>query len=117
MNTLPKILRHIDPNRIKNLLVEAVDQYSPSFAEIPAMRVFAEALDEAGIPYYRQSVPSPLSNSNRGNLVVGLGPTDDIALLWVGHLDTIELWHDEGHQARIAGDALYGLGAADMKGG
>ncbi len=91
-----------------------MDQYSPSYAEEPAMSVFAERLAEAGIPFQRQPVPDRQDASSHGNLVVSLGP-EPVELLWVGHVDTVG-FSDEDQDTLLDGDTLYGLGTADMKG-
>lgn len=106
----------IDRERVAALLVEAINHYSPTFAEAPVTRVFAAALQRAGIRYQLQPVPGAPVNDSRANLIVRLGP-EPPAFLLVGHVDTIELWHEESYNARIEGDSVYGLGAADMKGG
>ena len=56
---LESILACIDDERVVELLTEAVAQYSPSFAEEPAMEVFAAQLAQAGISYLRQPVETP----------------------------------------------------------
>lgn len=98
------------------MLVEAVNHYSPSFTEAPAINVFTEALNHANITYSLQPVPLTSDDDSRANLLIHLGP-DPPALLLVGHVDTIELWHNGDYGTRIEGDSLYGLGACDMKGG
>ena len=40
------ILDHIDDDQVVQLLSDAVEQYSPSYAEEPAMQIFAERLSE-----------------------------------------------------------------------
>jgi acetylornithine deacetylase len=115
-DALDRVLRHLNRDRLDALVVEAVEEYSPSFSEVPVTGVFASALDRGRVPYHRQAVPGPYEDEERGNLVVELGP-DPAALLWVGHVDTIPLQHYEPRSSRREGDLLYGLGAADMKGG
>jgi acetylornithine deacetylase len=116
MDDLDKVLARIDGGRLADLLVDAVDHYSPTFAEVPALRVFAAALERADLSFRRQPVPCGTGDLRRANLILTLGP-DPVALLWVGHVDTVSLWHDGGHAARRAGDVIHGLGTADMKGG
>jgi hypothetical protein len=41
---LEAILDRIDPERVNELLTDAVEQYSPSYAEEPVMEVFAARL-------------------------------------------------------------------------
>ncbi len=110
------VIDKINRDRITNLLVDAVNSYSPTFAETQAIHDFAAALGQAGITYSFQPVPWASGDDERANLLVHLGPAP-LALLLVGHVDTVELWHEGEHGARMAGDNLYGLGAADMKGG
>ena len=114
MSELTEILAKIDDERLSELLVDSVDQYSPSYAEEPAMDIFADALSKAGIPFQRQPVIERQDPSSRGNLVITLGP-QPVELLWVGHVDTVP-FSDEDQDTRIEGDTLYGLGTADMKG-
>jgi len=96
--------------------VEAINHYSPTFAEAPVTRVFVSALERAGVRYRLQPLPGAPVNGSRANLVIRVGP-EPPAFLLVGHVDTIELWHEESYNARTEGDLVYGLGAADMKGG
>lgn len=114
MPALSAIWAEIDADRLTELLVRAVDRYSPSYAEEPAMRVFARALGDAGIPYARQRVAGPRAGE-RANLLVEIGP-EPAQLLWVGHVDTIPYLDEEAQATRREGDLLYGLGTADMKG-
>ncbi len=139
---LESVLRHMNVDRLDALLMDAVRRYSPSLAEEPATEVFEAALDGAGVPSWRQPVESEETTEDdrasvsvvakvadqprggraggkaarRANLIVQLGP-EPAALMWVGHVDTIALKHDEDHKVRKDGDLVYGLGAADMKGG
>lgn len=113
---IAEILSRIDRERLDELLFDAVDTYSPTFAEPPGTQVFASALRDADIAYILQPVLTDGGDETRANLIVQLGPVPP-ALLWVGHVDTIDLWHEEGHGAELEGDRLYGLGAADMKSG
>ena len=112
------VRRHIQYDRLDGLLEEAVNHYSPSFAEEPATRVFARFLEDAGIPYQRQPVVggADTGGASRANLVVRVGPQPP-TLLWLGHVDTV-IAVDEGHaSSRIEDGTLYGLGSADMKSG
>ncbi|HEY5789220.1 MAG TPA: M20/M25/M40 family metallo-hydrolase [Gammaproteobacteria bacterium] len=115
---LATILARIDDTRLVDLLTEAVEQYSPSFAEEPAMQVFADRLNEHGIRYLRQPIPDaggPVGD-HRANLIVELGP-QPAALMWVGHVDTVPLIDEEEQRIHRDGDILHGLGTADMKSG
>ena len=115
---LNTILEHLDEHQLVQLLTDAVEQYSPSFAEEPAMEVFAERLAEAGIPYMRQPLPEaggPVAD-HRANLIIELGPQPS-ALMWVGHVDTVPIIDEEEQRIHQEGDILHGLGTADMKSG
>jgi acetylornithine deacetylase len=117
-------LGHLDGERLRTLLTQAVAAYSPSYEEQPALRVFAERLAQGGLPPEWQPVPAPRPGTDaaaedgvppRANLLVRLGPQPP-AMLWVGHVDTIEAV-TPFQPPRRDGDRLHGLGAADMKSG
>lgn len=113
---LDDVLARIDDQRLFELLENAVAEYSPPYAEEPAMRVFADALAEADIPHIRQSVKGRAHGDAPGNLIVEFGPQPP-ALLWAGHVDTVPVIDEEQLSPRRDGDHLFGLGAADMKSG
>jgi acetylornithine deacetylase len=115
---LDVVLDRIDPARVDQLLTEAVEQYSPSYAEEPAMAVFAARLAACGIRYMRQPLPESggLGADHRANLIIELGPQPP-ALMWVGHVDTVPLVDEEEQRVHREGDVLHGLGTADMKSG
>jgi acetylornithine deacetylase len=115
---LGDILALVDDDRLETLLIDAVEQYSPSYAEEPAMQVFAARLNECGVRYMRQPLPSgsgPAADT-RANLVIELGPQPAV-LMWVGHVDTVPLIDEEEQRLHREGDILHGLGTADMKSG
>lgn len=115
---LPALLARIDQAALVELLTAAVEQYSPSFAEEPAMEVFAARLAECGIRYLRQPLPEGggPAGDHRANLIVELGPQPSV-LMWVGHVDTVPLIDEEEQRIHRDGDILHGLGTADMKSG
>ena len=115
---LDAILGLIDEAQLVTLLTDAVEQYSPSYAEEPAMQVFAERLNECGVRYMRQPLPpdSGPATDTRANLIIELGPQPS-ALMWVGHVDTVPLIDEEEQRLHRDGDILHGLGTADMKSG
>jgi acetylornithine deacetylase len=115
---LNTILERIDNDKLVELLVDSVEQYSPSYAEEPAMAIFAERLNEGGVRYMRQPIPdsgSPTGDS-RANLIIELGPQPS-TMMWVGHVDTVPLIDEEEQRIHQEGDILHGLGTADMKSG
>lgn len=105
-------------DRLDALLEDAVNNYSPPFAEEPATRVFARFLEDAGVSYQRQPVAGGVDTggASRANLVIRVGP-DPPGLLWLGHVDTVVAVDEEHACARIEDGLLYGLGSADMKSG
>jgi acetylornithine deacetylase len=115
---LEAILELIDETQLVALLTDAVEQYSPSYAEEPAMQVFAERLNACGVRYMRQPLPpgSGPATDTRANLIIELGPQPS-ALMWVGHVDTVPLIDEEEQRLHRDGDLLHGLGTADMKSG
>jgi acetylornithine deacetylase len=117
-STLKEILALLDETQLETLLTDAVEQYSPSYAEEPAMQVFAARLNECGVRYMRQPLPpdgGPAADI-RANLIIELGP-QPATLMWVGHVDTVPLIDEEEQRLHREGDILHGLGTADMKSG
>jgi acetylornithine deacetylase len=116
--SLQSIIERIDEEQLVALLTDAVEQYSPSYAEEPAMQVFAARLGECGVRYIRQPLPpgSGHGNDQRANLIIELGP-QPASLMWVGHVDTVPLIDEEDQRTHREGDTLHGLGSADMKSG
>lgn len=117
-NSLDKLLSFLDNTRLHQNLASLVNEYSPSYAEAEATAALARIIKSHGIdPLFQPVRPEPKTNENdRHNLIIHMGK-EPYSLLLVGHIDTIELWHEGSHKARIVDDKLYGLGAADMKGG
>jgi acetylornithine deacetylase len=112
------MLENLDDAKLVGLLIEAVEQYSPSFAEEPAMEVFAARLAASGISYLRQPVAEAggPTAAQRANLIIELGP-QPAAFMWVGHVDTVPILDEEEQRTHQEGDVLHGLGTADMKSG
>lgn len=116
--TLDTLLEKIDNQKLVELLRESVEQYSPSYAEEPAMTIFADRLSEGGVRYMRQPIPDSGSptGDHRANLIIELGPQPS-TMMWVGHVDTVPLFDEEEQRIHQEGDILHGLGTADMKSG
>ena len=106
----------INPARLRELMYDAVCEYSPTYAEQPAVAVFERAIMAADLRLESQVVATPGSDPEepRRNLIIHLGP-QPATLLWVGHTDTVVLPDDEVHEPRFEGDILHGLGSVDMK--
>jgi succinyl-diaminopimelate desuccinylase len=88
------------------LTAELVDIPSPSFAEAAICDLLESRL---------RAVPWLAVDRVGDNLVARTDLGRSQRLLLVGHTDTVPANGNE--QARIDGDVLWGLGAADMKGG
>lgn len=108
----------IQPARIRELLYDAVCEYSPTYAEQPSVAVFERAIMEADLRVESQVVATPGAEPDdpRRNLIIRLGP-EPVELLWLGHTDTVVLPDDETHDPFVKDGVLHGLGSADMKAG
>lgn len=84
--------------------------YSPSGKEEEITRFLAKELKARGLPVRLQQV-----DDDRSNLLVM--PEGKINLCFVGHIDTVHLPDFESIVCTEKNGKLYGLGAADMKGG
>lgn len=97
--------------RLKKLLNELVDIYSPSGKEEEVLEYVHDYLKSHGLPVERQEV-----DDNRYNLVV-FPPDNDIELALVGHLDTVVAYDLDHYGFEEEDGTVSGLGTADMKGG
>lgn len=101
----------VKPKRLKQLFRRLVDIYSPSGKEEEILHFLQNYLRRRGLPVELQEV-----DANRHNLIV-MAPDTEVVLALVGHVDTV-MAHDLDHFGfEEDGDLVYGLGAADMKGG
>lgn len=102
----------IQPDRLKALLKDMLDVYSPSGKEQEILEFVAGYLSRQGLPVVRQPV-----DEHRFNLLVLPADPDRVSLCFVGHLDTIAAYDLDQFGFREEGETIYGLGAADMKAG
>ncbi len=100
-----------DAARLRRLFQQLLDEYSPSGKEHDVVEVAEAALCEAGLPVTRLPVAD-----ERDNLLV-LPEGEEAELVLVGHLDTVPAYDIDDFAYNAEGDIVYGLGAADMKGG
>jgi len=100
----------IQPTRLRNLVRELVDIYSPSGKEEEVLRYIERYLKNHNLPVERQSV-----DENRYNLVVWPEDTDELELCFVGHIDTVTAYDLDDYGFRIEDDTISGLGTVDMK--
>jgi acetylornithine deacetylase len=101
----------IAPQRLKTLLRQMIDIYSPSGKEVELLEFLHRYLKRVGLPVHRQEV-----DDRRYNLVV-MPATEDPQLVLIGHVDTVAAYDLDRYAAEEEGDQIRGLGAADMKGG
>jgi acetylornithine deacetylase len=101
----------INKNRLKKLLRGLIDIYSPSGKENEILEYVKKYLKSFGISIIRQDV-----DKKRYNLIVC--PSDNRPeVLFLAHLDTVGAFDIERFQSRQKTGEIFGLGAADMKGG
>lgn len=101
----------VQPQRLKNLLRRLIDIYSPSGKEEELLDYLHGYLKRHGLPFEVQDV-----DDNRYNLVIH-PPEGEIRLILIGHVDTVMAYDLDQYGYEEEGDLVYGLGAADMKGG
>jgi len=102
----------IRPDRIRSLLQELVDIYSPSGKEEEILEYVYDYLKGRRVSVTKQDV-----DENRYNLLVFPESGDDITLCFVGHLDTVTAYDLDDYGYREEGEEIFGLGTADMKSG
>lgn len=101
----------VDRERLRRLLEQLIDIYSPSGKEEEIVDFLADYLDAHGLPVVRQSV-----DERRENLIV-TPPGGQPKLALVAHVDTVPAYDLDDYASRMEGERISGLGAADMKGG
>ncbi|MDD5095353.1 MAG: M20/M25/M40 family metallo-hydrolase [Dehalococcoidia bacterium] len=102
----------INPQRLKALLKDLVDIYSPSGKEQEIIAFATDYLSKQGLNVSKQEV-----DENRYNVIVVPQERDEVDLCFVGHLDTIVAYDLDDYESHEEGDEVHGLGAVDMKGG
>jgi len=103
---------HVQPERLRNLLKDLIDIYSPSGKEEEVLEYAEEYLRRHDLVVIRQEV-----NENRFNLIVLPEKRDEMYLCFVGHLDTVTAYDLEDYGFHEEGDTVFGLGSTDMKAG
>lgn len=102
----------VKAERLKDLLKDLIDIYSPSGKEEEILEYIEGYMKNHGLPLIKQQV-----DENRFNLVVLPGKEEEVDLCFVGHLDTVVAHDLEDYGYNEDGDTISGLGAADMKSG
>jgi acetylornithine deacetylase len=101
----------IQPRRLFELLHRMIDIYSPSGKEEEIASFLYSYFKKHRLPVQRQFL-----EDNRCNLIVA-PPGLEIEMALIGHIDTVSAYELEESGFSQADDELFGLGAADMKGG
>jgi acetylornithine deacetylase len=102
----------VQPERLRNLLKDLVDIYSPSGKEEEVIGYAEEYLKKHGLAVIKQEV-----DESRFNLIVLPRERDEMDLCFVGHLDTVTAHDLEDYGFYEEGDTVFGLGTTDMKAG
>lgn len=108
---LEQVWAALDPERLRQTLLEMIDIYSPSGKEEDLQLYVEERLAVAGLAVVRQEV-----EEERYNLIARFGEQEPQFYL-VGHVDTVAAWDLEEFGAVEEWGVVRGLGSADMKGG
>ena len=102
----------IQTDRLKSLLQNLINIYSPSGKEEEILEYLGKYLQDNKLPVIRQEV-----DERRFNLIVFPENRDEVYLCFLGHLDTVAAHDLEDYGFSEKGDMLLGLGTADMKAG
>ena len=102
----------VQPERLRNLLRDLVNIYSPTGKEGEILEYAEEYLKNQRLPVTKQEV-----DENRCNLIVLPEKREKIVLCLVGHLDTVTAYDLDDYGFHEEEDTIFGLGTADMKAG
>src|SRR5512136_3195582 len=112
MATRPEANTDVQPERLRALLKDLIDIYSPSGKEEEILEFTEDYLKKHGLPVERQTV-----DENRFNLVVLPEKAEKVELCFVGHLDTVTAHDLDDYGFHEDNDSISGLGTVDMKAG
>ena len=102
----------VQPERLRNLLRDLVNIYSPTGKEGEILEYAGEYLKNQNLSVTKQEV-----DETRCNLIVFPREKDEIVLCLVGHLDTVTAYDLDDYGFHEEEDTIFGLGTADMKAG
>lgn len=114
LTLLEPVWNAIDPQRLRQTLMDMIDIYSPSGKEEDIQLYLEERLAPAGIAVQRQILDP--EEPERFNLLATMGG-ETPPLYLMGHVDTVAAWDIEDYAAVEEWGVVRGLGSADMKGG
>lgn len=101
----------LQTSRLRRLLHEMVDIYSPSGKEEEILSYLRRFMKKWGLPAVKQTV-----DDSRYNLLV-MPRREYVPLALIGHIDTVAAYDLDDYSFSEDGDTAQGLGTADMKGG
>jgi len=104
-------VHHVNTKRLETLLCDLIDIYSPTGKEEDVVNYTEEYLQTNKMTVERMEV-----EENRYNLLV-LPDSETFEVLFIGHIDTVPAYNFENYSSSIEDGEIFGLGAADMKGG
>ena len=102
----------IEPKRLKAVLKDLVDIYSPSGKEEEIVDYVYKYLKRQGLAVTKQPI-----DEHRYNLIVFPEEKNEVELCFIGHLDTVTAYDLDHFSFDEDGDTVSGLGIADMKAG
>ncbi len=102
----------VQPERLRVLLKDLVDIYSPSGKEEEVLEYAEEYLGNRGLEVTRQEV-----DEHRYNLLVLPENEDEMEVCFVGHLDTVTAYDLDDYAFYEEEGTVFGLGTTDMKAG
>ncbi len=102
----------INPERLRELLEQMVNIYSPSGKEEEVVNFVSEHLKAQGVTVTLQPV-----DEQRSNLIATPEGLDQIELCLVGHLDTVAAYDLDDYSFEMENGEVRGLGTVDMKSG
>ncbi len=112
MATVAEPAVEVQPERLRALLKDLIDIYSPSGKEEEILEFSEEYLKKQGLPVERQAV-----DENRYNLLIMPDRSENLEMCFVGHLDTVTAWDLEDYGFHEEAGNISGLGSVDMKAG
>ncbi len=102
----------VEPKRLKAVLKDLIDIYSPSGKEEEIVDYVHRYLKRQGFSVTKQAV-----DEHRYNLIVFPENKNEVELCFIGHLDTVTAYDLDHFSFEEDQDIISGLGIADMKAG
>lgn len=109
---MPRNEGGVNTERLRSLLEQMVDIYSPSGKEEELITFVSEHLQSQGVSVQLQEV-----DEQRCNLIAIPEGREQIELCLVGHVDTVAAYDLDDYGFEMVEDEVRGLGTVDMKSG